>query len=38
MRVSYHLFPGLFQVGLRVICCVTFVAGTVLVTANEPYS
>ena len=37
MRVSYHLFPELFEVGLRVICCVAFVAGTIPVTANEPF-
>jgi hypothetical protein len=37
VRVSYHLFRELFQVGLRVICCVAFVAGTIPVTADEPF-
>ena len=37
MRVSSHFFPRLFQVGLRVVCCVAFAAGTVPVTANQPF-
>jgi hypothetical protein len=37
VRVSSHFFPRLFQVGLRVVCCVAFAAGTVPVTANQPF-
>ncbi len=38
MRVSSLSFPGLYQVGLRAICCVALVAGSVRVTTgNEPF-
>lgn len=38
MRVSSLSFPGLYRVGLRTICCVALVSGSVPVTTgNEPF-
>jgi hypothetical protein len=37
MRFSSLLFPGLFQVGLRAICSLALVAGSVPTTANLPF-
>lgn len=37
MRVSSLAFHRLFQVGLRVICCVALAEGSVRVAADEPF-
>jgi len=37
MRFSSLLLPGLFQVGLRAICSLALVAGSIPITANLPF-
>lgn len=37
MRISSFFFPGLFRVGLSITCCAALVAGSVPLTADEPF-